>query len=158
VFEPGTSYYEVEYRIYPDIRIKLYTLDEYSDHYAKTNKVQNENSSDPLCGSWCDMNSQRCHMHIREKEGRYWITIDWASSASINCEWRMSGIWDGTRKEICCDDETSEMTVFNEYGIVEVLTEYENGSSRLIMKEDNLYWEDAAKDTGYRCKFSKMEN
>lgn len=158
VFEPGTSYYEVEYRIYPDIRIKLYTVDEYSDHYAKTNKVQDEKSSDPLCGTWWDMNSQRCHMHIRKKEGRYWITIDWASSASINSEWRMSGIWDDTRQEICCDDETSEMTVFNEYGIVEVLTEYENGSSRLFMKEDNLYWEDAAKDTGYRCKFSKMEN
>ena len=97
-------------------------------------------------------------MHIRKKEGRYRITIDWASSASINSEWTMSGTWDSARQEICCNDETCEMTVFNEYNVVQVLTEYENGTSRLFMKDGKFYWEDAAKDTGYRCAFSRMVN
>ena len=61
-------------------------------------------------------------------------------------------------KEICCNDETCEMTVFNEYNVVQVLTEYENGTSRLFMKDGKFYWEDAAKDTGYRCAFSRMVN
>lgn len=153
-FEPGTSYYEMEYKIYPGVRISLYSVDEYNDHYEKQDE---EKSDDPLCSTWWDMNSQRCHMDIREKLGRYFITIDWASSASMNSEWTMSGTWDRERKEICCADEASTITIFNDYGIVEVITEYENGSSRLFMKEDNLYWEDAENDTGYRCKFSKME-
>ena len=154
-FEVNTRKYEMEYNIYMKPKIELINAEEYGRKQAETQNNIFQDPKDPLCGTWWDVNSKRCHMSIGKKEGRYYAIIDWASSASINTEWIMSGTWNYDWNGMLCSDEQCMTTSGFENGIVQVTTEYKNGSCKLILINNEILWEDAAKSSGRRCRFVK---
>lgn len=154
-FEVNSRYYEMEYNIYMEPKIELINAEEYRRKQTEMQNTIFQDPKDPLCGTWWDTNSKRCHMSIGKKEGRYYAIIDWASSASINTEWTMSGVWDYDWNGMLCADEMCLTTSGFENGIVQVTTEYNNGSSKLILINNEILWEDATKSSGRRCRFVK---
>ncbi len=67
----------------------------------------------------------------------------------------MSGTWNYDWNGMLCSDEQCMTTSGFENGIVQVTTEYKNGSSKLILINNEILWEDAAKSSGRRCRFVK---
>ena len=135
------------------------------DEFRKEEERQLENyifdPEDPLCGSWEDIVSQRCHMEIYRHDGKYFIRIQWASSAWEYHEWSMSGEWNEKMQAICCTDECSRMITGLERGNtgkLEITTLYNNGISKLFFHKRECHWLDASDTTGYRCRFVKMNN
>ena len=144
----------LEYRIYTGARIRF----DYAESYYKTaHEIPYElDTDDPLCGTWWDENSKRCNMSIYKKNNKYYVMINWSSSAVVNTQWTMSGEWDKGKKEIVYDDECclTQKGYFDSQHI-ELITEYENGTGRIYLKNNEILWEDAPKTTGARCRFVK---
>ena len=130
----------------------------YYREIEKSRKSLAFDSIDQLCGTWWDVNSKRCHMSIYRSNGKYFAVIGWASSAWMNSEWTMSGIWDMERQEMSCTDEKSVVVENVDQDKVKITTEYENGNSRLYIKDEYLLWEDATKSVGMHCKFVKANS
>ena len=150
-----TRNYEMEYQIFMQTKIVILNAEVYGKQQREFQSLIFQDPQDPLCGTWWDINSKRCHMSIGKKDDRYCVTIDWASSASINSEWFMSGTWDTEWNGMLCSDEQRVATSYYENGTVQVITEYVGGSSKLLMINGEIYWEDAKKETGGRCRFVK---
>lgn len=153
--ESNSRNYELEYQIYMEPKIEIVSAEDYGKKQNEMQYAIVQDPNDSLCGTWWDMNSQRCHMSIGKKDNRYCVIIDWASSASMNTEWTMSGVWNADWNGMLCSDEQCVTTSFSENGTVQITTEYDGGSSKLILVNDELLWEDATKSTGKRCRFVK---
>ena len=150
--------FELEYKIY--IGAKVYFDDDKERFYTQklqAKKAQADQSPDDnLCGVWWDENSKRCHMAILKTDEKYSVIIQWSSSSVENTEWTMTGTWNKKAKELVFNDECCiTYKGYHDNSHIEVYTEYEDGTGRLFMKGDELYWEDATKNVGRRCRFKK---
>lgn len=152
-FTSDSNVFEMEYEIYTEAKIDFQNADNYYREIEKRRKEFASDSVDQLCGTWGDMNSKRCHMSILRGKGKYYVEIHWASCAWMDSLWTMSGVWDIERQEMNCANEKRVVVESVDQDKVKITTEYENGDSRLFMKDDYLFWEDATKSVGMQCKF-----
>ena len=120
-------------------------------------KFKAEKSNYLKKGTWWDENSQRCHMHISEKDNNILVEIQWGQSASEWYDWKLPCVYLPATGELAYKngllihhDEISQ-----EKGTVR----YSNGSGKFLLKDDGfLYWQDDIENIGLRCKFKFLQD
>ena len=114
-------------------------------------------ASDPkgIAGNYQDLTSQRASMEILKLDDIYDITVRWASSATEETQWYMSGTLDGNK--ITYGGENITVYEYDENGS-ETCTDATatNNLGYFEIKDNKLYWTGAAQDQCKECIFEKI--
>lgn len=112
----------------------------------ETTAAESEDGQNPVMNVIGDYTSGRANIHIDAGEGNSVSAIvNWASSASENSEWTMSGSFNVDTLTFEYSGCTKKTTVYAEDGSVESEeTEYTDGTGRMVFSEEplSLTWQD----------------
>lgn len=108
-------------------------------------------------GQWGDTESQRCNMDIQYSDGKYYIDINWSSSASENTHWVLVGEYTSEFEGIFYEGSCTE-EIYTEEGEYQEICTYTDGTGVIAFGTDGkLYWTDYKEQYGMDCVFEKIQ-
>lgn len=107
-------------------------------------------------GEWIDAYSRRCIMNITLNGDVYNIKISWSSSAIENTEWTMSGKYVDYKDSIVYSNCKQTETEYND-GLSDSYTIFSNGTGRIFMSNNSIYWQDDNYENSYGTQFFRSD-
>lgn len=113
--------------------------------------------TEAFVGQWGDTVSQRCNMNIQYSDGKYYIDINWSSSASENTHWSFVGEYTSEFEGIFYEGSCTE-EIYTEEGECQENCIYTDGTGVIAIGTDGkLYWTDYKEQMGNGCVFEKTQ-
>ncbi len=106
-------------------------------------------------GTYTDSNANRADIKVTGNSSLYYVTISWANSAAERIEWSFSGTVDADGI-MSYSNASKVITTFDSEGSGSFLTQYSNGTGKLIFSGNNLYWTDDMDAAGANTTFIKV--
>lgn len=108
-------------------------------------------------GEWIDIYSRRCMMNISLNGDIYNIKISWSSSAFETTEWTMSGKYIDYKDSIVYSNCKQIETEYNDDGSSDSYTIFSNGTGRIFMSNDSIYWQDDSYQNSNNVQFCRSD-
>ena len=114
--------------------------------------------ADSIIGTWRNIDSSRCLLTIsKTAENDYLIVAEWANSVSENTVWTMNAAYDTASGQYVYTNGMKQIIARDEAGQEKTDTLYTNGSGKLYLAQDGLYWIDDIEAIRDGCPFAKEE-
>lgn len=114
--------------------------------------------TDSLIGTWRNIDSSRCLLTVsKTAENDYLIVAEWSSSVSERTVWTMNTAYDAVSGQYVYTNGIKQIIARDEAGKETTNTLYTNGSGKLYLAQDGLYWIDDIEAIRDGCPFAKEE-
>ena len=87
----------------------------------------------------------------------YNVEVNWSSSAWENTQWIMQIHYDPDKSAFCYTNGIQQNVAYSEDGNETIDIIYNNGSGRLFIEKDHLFWVDDIESVRNGCPFEKSE-
>lgn len=107
-------------------------------------------------GAWYDTYSGRCHMTISTDDYyKFYVEIDWGSSAWDNTHWSMSGFYDDEIGGIVYGNGCEVNQHWDDNDVMQEETVYTGGTGVISQKDGCIYWQDDVENIGVDSIFER---
>ena len=105
--------------------------------------LQAEDGGEKFAGTWAEEIAGRGFMEVMPSgNGKYYVTVDWSSSAAEKSAWNFTAIYDSETGDLTYDDGTYRVLLFDENGGEEVKEE-KSVKGKLHMEDGKILWTDS---------------
>lgn len=107
-------------------------------------------------GTWWDLQSTRCNLDIVALgDDQFLVTVRWGSGAYSGAEWKMTARYDQATGFLVYQDGRKVFYEYNDLGVRQEQTVYEDGTGSFYLDNGYLYWVDNKEHDGDACYFEK---